>query len=52
VPGNLEPRSDKRKRSPADSDTAGPALHLLADEGRTMLSYLAFTGRLLLVTGA
>ena len=33
----------------ADSDTAEPALHLLVGEGRTMLPYLAFARRLLLV---
>ena len=36
----------------ADSDTAEPALHLLADEGRTMLPHLAFARRLLLVASA
>jgi len=36
----------------ADSDTAEPALHLLADEGRAMLPYLAFARRLLLVASA
>jgi hypothetical protein len=36
----------------ADSDTAEPALRVLASEGRTMLPYLAFARRLLLVASA
>jgi ubiquinone/menaquinone biosynthesis C-methylase UbiE len=36
----------------ADTDTAEPALHLLASEGQAMLPYLAFARRLLLVASA
>jgi SAM-dependent methyltransferase len=36
----------------ADSDTAEPAFRLLAGEGRTMLPYLGFARRLLLVASA
>ena len=36
----------------ADSDTAEPALRLLAAEGRAMLPYMAFARRLLLVASA
>ena len=36
----------------ADSATAEPALHLLADEGRTMLPHLTFARRLLLLASA
>jgi ubiquinone/menaquinone biosynthesis C-methylase UbiE len=36
----------------ADSDTAEPALRLLAGEGRALLPYLIFARRLLLVTSA
>jgi ubiquinone/menaquinone biosynthesis C-methylase UbiE len=36
----------------ADSDTAEPALRLLAAEGRAMLPYMTFAHRLLLVTSA
>lgn len=36
----------------ADSETAEPALRLLADEGRALLPYLAFAHRLLLVASA
>jgi SAM-dependent methyltransferase len=36
----------------ADSDTAEPALRLLAGEGRAMLPYLSFARRLLLVASA
>jgi ubiquinone/menaquinone biosynthesis C-methylase UbiE len=36
----------------ADSDSAEPALRLLAAEGRAMLPYMAFARRLLLVASA